>query len=423
MRGTVDEKAQSCPECSTEVRTDPRFTAWCAACGWNVDPGEPEERPGRLEGLRRSLARQHGEALLAEVSADGDPRPRRDAAAVLAYAVALAIHGATIALLGTGVLLVILGWGTALPVVGVILLLLAWLLRPRFGRLPDDAPVLHRAEAPQLFALVDEIASVVGTTGVHAIALTTDVNASVTTYGARRRRLLTIGLGLWEITTPQQRIALLGHELGHYANGDTRQGLVIANALQSLATWRYLMRPISHPTVPEMALNVLYLLPYGAAQGLLMLLDQLTMRAKQRAEYLADAAAARAGSSEAAVALMDRLLVTDSAETLLLRMSNAGQVIRAQDAERREPWRDLWDQLAAHVDSIPEHEYERQRRVGILRGHSVDSTHPPTHLRRACLLARPAVAAAVVADDERQHALDTELAPSRARLARHVLAR
>lgn len=182
MRGTVDEKAQSCPECSTEVRTDPRFTAWCAACGWNVDPGEPEERPGRLEGLRRSLARRHGEALLAEVSADGDPRPRRDTAAVLAYAVALAIHGATIALLGTGVLLVILGWGTALPVVGVILLLLAWLLRPRFGRLPDDAPVLHRAEAPQLFALVDEIASVVGTTGVHAIALTTDVNASVTTY-------------------------------------------------------------------------------------------------------------------------------------------------------------------------------------------------------------------------------------------------
>ncbi|MER7685283.1 M48 family metallopeptidase [Streptomyces sp. NPDC097610] len=388
-----------------------------------MDPGEPEERPGRLEGLRRSLARQHGETLLAEVSADGAPRPRRDTAAVLAYAVALAIHGATIALLGTGVLLVILGWGTALPVVGVILLLLAWLLRPRFGRLPDDAPVLHRAEAPQLFALVDEIASVVGTSGVHAIALTTDVNASVTTYGVRRRRLLTIGLGLWEITTPQQRIALLGHELGHYANGDTRHGLVIANALQSLATWRYLMRPISHPTVPEMALNVLYLVPYGAAQGLLMLLDQLTMRAKQRAEYLADAAAARAGSSEAAVALMDRLLVTDSAETLLLRMSNAGQVIRAQDADRREPWRDLWDQLAAHVDSIPEHEYERQRRAGVLRGHSVDSTHPPTHLRRACLLARPAVAAAVVADDERRHAIDAELASSRARLARQVLAR
>lgn len=98
-------------------------------------------------------------------------------------------------------------------------------------------------------------------------------------------------------------------------------------------------------------------------------------------------------------------------------------MIRAQDAERREPWRDLWDQLAAHVDSIPAHEYERQRRAGILRGHSVDSTHPPTHLRRACLLARPAVAAAVVTDDERQHTLDTELATSRARLARQVLAR
>jgi hypothetical protein len=37
--------------------------------------------------------------------------------------------------------------------------------------------------------------------------------------------------------------------------------------------------------------------------------------------------------------------------------------------------------------SIPAHEYERLRRVGARRGHSVDSTHPPTHLRRTCLLA------------------------------------
>lgn len=56
---------------------------------------------------------------------------------------------------------------------------------------------------------------------MHAVAVNGETNASVSTYGLRRRRLLTIGLGLWEILGTGQRIALLGHELGHYANGDT----------------------------------------------------------------------------------------------------------------------------------------------------------------------------------------------------------
>lgn len=83
---------------------------------------------------------------------------------------------------------------------------------------------------------------------MHAIVVTPAVDASVTTYGIRRRRLLKLGLGLWEITGPQQRIALLGHQLGHYANGDMRHGLVVANALRSLNMWLYLMEPIRNPT-------------------------------------------------------------------------------------------------------------------------------------------------------------------------------
>ncbi|MGJ3561444.1 hypothetical protein ACR6C2_37090 [Streptomyces sp. INA 01156] len=42
-------------------------------------------------------------------------------------------------------------------------------------------------------------------------------------------------------------------------------------------------------------------MPYSLLQGMLMLLDQLTLRATQRAEYLADSVAARAGSTEVAV--------------------------------------------------------------------------------------------------------------------------
>lgn len=420
MLDTLEQNVRPCPECGAEIRTDQRFVPWCAACDWNVDPGEAEEPPGRLEKLRREPARRYGEKLLAEVTTGEALRPRRDLPGVLAFVIALAVHGVTVALAVAGLLLVLLGWGSALPALGALFLVLAGVLRPRFGRLPDE-PVLHRADAPELFALIDEVAEVAGTTGVHAVVVTDDVNAAVTTYGVRQRRLLVLGLGLWEITTPQQRIALLGHELGHYANGDMRHGLITGNALRSLTTWWYLLDRIPHPTLGEAALNALYLLPRWAVQGVLMLLDHLTLRDTQRGEYLADSFAARAGSTEAAVALMDRLLVGGSARSALLREANSTQVGRPGDPARKDAWRGLWERLAAHMDSIPESEYERQRRFSAQRGHSVDSTHPPTHLRRARLLTAAPEAAAVVADAGRQAGLDAELAGARERLARRIL--
>ncbi|MER7191333.1 M48 family metallopeptidase [Streptomyces flaveolus] len=118
----------------------------------------------------------------------------------------------------------------------------------RAGRLPDDGPVLLRADAPELFALVDEVAGAVGTRSVDAVAVDGSVNAAVTTYGVRGRRLLVLGMPLWEVLTPEERIALLGHELAHDANGDTRNGLVVGAAVRTLSVWHHILQPLPHPT-------------------------------------------------------------------------------------------------------------------------------------------------------------------------------
>ncbi|WP_406453982.1 M48 family metallopeptidase [Streptomyces sp. NBC_00876] len=395
--------------------------AWCADCDWNVDPGEPQEPAGWLEERRRELARHHGERLLSEVSDGGALHPRQDLPGVLAFAFALAVHAVTAALVIGGLLLVVLGWGTGLPALGALCLLVAVPLRPRFGRLPEDGLLLVRDDAPELFALIDEIARAVGTTGVHTVAVDGEVNASVSTYGIRQRRLLTIGLGLWEVLTPQQRVALLGHELGHYANGDTRHGLVVGNAIRSLGSWLYMLARTEQPTLMEAAVNALFLLPRCAVLGALMLLDHLTLRAAQRSEYLADSWAARCGSTEAAAGLMDRLLVGESAAVTLLRESNSLQVGRRRGTESPEAWHGLWERLAAHMDSVPESEHERRRRCGALNGHSVDSTHPPTHLRRTRLLASASLPAAVTVDATRRTALQAELSAARDKVARRVM--
>ncbi|MFF1452199.1 M48 family metallopeptidase [Streptomyces sp. NPDC058274] len=400
---------------------DPRFGAWCAECGWNVDPGAAEPEPGRIDALRRRLARRHGQHLLAEMTEDEAARPRRDASGVLAHTIALAVHGSTVALAVAGALLVVLGWSTvSQPVIGVVLILLAIALRPRFASLPDDAPVLHRTDAPRLFALVDEVAAAVGTTGVHAVVIGPEANASVGLVGVRQRRVLYLGLALWEVLTPQQRVALLGHELGHYAHGDLRHAKIVGSALRSLALWCYVLAPAQSPTFLERLGNVLLLVPRGLAHCLLMLLDRLTMQASQRAEYLADRAAARAASTEAVAELLDRLLLIDSVEMELRRESVLAQT-GIGGRSRSDAGQGLWERLADHVGSVPEREYERLRRASTARGHSVDTTHPPTHARRQCVSEGKHQPALVRFDDNTPAEIAAELAAPRTRVARQVI--
>ncbi|MFD0314718.1 M48 family metallopeptidase [Streptomyces flavalbus] len=398
-----------------------RFTAWCAGCGWNVDPeGGPDEPAGRGERVRRRLARRHGERLLADLTEDG-VRPVRDVFGVLSYGIALAVHAVTVVLAVGGVVSLVSGSGFWGVVGGVLALGVAWTLRPRLGRLPRDGIVLRRADAPELFALVDEVARAVGTRSVDAIVVDAELNASVMTLGVRGR-MLTLGVPLWEVLTPDERVALLGHELGHFVNGDTRHGLVVGSALRSLTVWHDYFLPYRHPGTFFEVLTNLVALPFRLATGaLLTLLDLVALRASQRGEYLADSAAARAGSTGAAVGLMDRLLVADPVEIALRREINSrrmnGRGRRGAEAASA----GLWEALAAYAAEVPESEYERRRRVGALRGHSVDSTHPPTHLRREYLLRIRPETGTVVTDGAREGRIAAELAGARARVARELV--
>ncbi|MFG3156980.1 M48 family metallopeptidase [Streptomyces sp. NPDC048219] len=416
------ETTQPCPDCGTQIRGDSRFTLWCAACDWNVDPGRPQPDTGRLERAARALARRHGEQLLTEMLSRLDARPRRDASAVAATMLALSVHGITLALAISGIWCLVAGWGGIGMVAGLVLVALAWLLAPRVGRMPDDRPVLLRADAPELFALVDEVAGAVGTRSVDAITVDGSINAAVTTYGLRGRRLLMLGMPLWEVLTPEERIALLGHELAHYANGDMRNGLVVGTAVRTLSVWHHILQPLPHPTGLEIIVNALYVLPRLLIAGLLVLLVRLTSRAGVRAEYLADRLAARTASTPAAVGLMDRLLITDSLDVRLRTEANRaalggpGSTRKATDRAD-----ELWGMLTAYAASIPEHEYERQRRAGARRGHQVDTTHPPTHLRRACLLAGQPHTATVTPQAHQSELIATELAAARTQVARRLL--
>ncbi|WP_327718981.1 hypothetical protein OG381_28810 [Streptomyces sp. NBC_00490] len=117
---------------------------------------------------------------------------------------------------------------------------------------------------------------------------------------------------------------------------------------------------------------------------------------------------------------MDRLHVTESVETTLYREAN-GRRMRGSGRTTSADAEGLWEALTRHMDSVPESEVERQRRAGARRGHSVDATHPPTHLRRRLLLAGPPLPASVKADAERARRIAAELSGPRAEVARELV--
>lgn len=238
-------------------------------------------------------------------------RPRVTAATVAARVVAVAILAGTLALAGGGAVLAVRERSNPFAVaIGVVLLLTAVAARPRLGRVPTKG-VIVRERAPELHALVDEVAGSLRVRRPDVVAIDAELNASWAVVGVRRQRVLTLGLPLWLALGRQARVALLAHELAHERNGDSSRGLVLGSSLDALAAIYTTLSPHGYDGLGPLgdlasALGALLALPVRAvlwAQATLVLGDS------QRAEYLADALAADVAGTDAQIALQEALLL------------------------------------------------------------------------------------------------------------------
>ncbi|MET7682125.1 M48 family metallopeptidase [Streptomyces sp. NPDC005423] len=394
---------------------DEGYPAWCDACDWNVAPGLfPHHTDGpdtTWAELAPATGTETGTAVFEELVRTGTEarRARLSPTRLASYGLALLVHGLSPAVLAAGLALLARNWPhPRAAATGAALALLSPLLRPRHPRLTTTMPRLRRPDAPRLFRLLDAVAGELGTRGVDEIVLDPFFNAAVTSYGVRRR-VLHLGLGLWYVLTPQQRVALFGHELGHFANGDTRHGLTVGTALHTLRTWAHLLRPERRR---HRAAGLPLVLPHRVVQWALGLLNRLSLHGFPRREYLADDLAARVASTEAALGLAEMLLHAQNVEEELGRLATDEE---APGDER------LWSCLAEYAAAVPPREHQRLRRVSELTWQHLDTTHPPTHLRMALLGRRGPSASRVVCDARTARAVERELRPAARRLAGTVV--
>jgi Zn-dependent protease with chaperone function len=356
-----------------------------------------------------SRAGFHADRLLARTGLDDVP-PRWRLRLLLAVSAALVL--ALAASLTAAAWLFVAGSGPGSFLLGVLLLVLAWLLRPRVGRLKRlvaDGDRVSARQAPALHAVIGRIAAAVEAPAPDVLVLDYSWNAAAATAGFRQTRVLFLGVPLLLALSPQQIVALIGHELGHFRH-DTGPALLTRPALTVFGGLSALFRPPRGSAI-DRGLGGLYALMFLLYQvvggtislllyGVHLALHLVAAPDGRRAELRADAMAARAAGTVAALEVIDLL-------PLLPELSRYVQHHVPEDRLAGEHWRGL-------LSAVRDREQERapMRRQLTNRTHaSLFASHPAPGRRHEWLGRRPVEQPSVVLDAETGAAIQRELGP------------
>ncbi len=419
----------ACPRCGSDLTLAvPGSLPWCGTCEWNLDVHDKRLAPWRGTVLLGRWGFRRGAVLddraRERLQADpGAPAPARTRGEVWLTALTGLLAVVFVALL------LYLAWlvlGTDLPV-GVRLLLalpavaLLLLLRPVVPTLPKGLAVGADA-APELHALIRDVADAVGAPPPDVVAIDSSINAGVAQVGWRQQSLLVIGMPLWLTLPRAARLSVLAHEMGHLVGGDPlrmRRTLPArtfgARAVAATGGRNPWSRAFSGgASAAEQGGGLLGFVIHGAvavvnvvAATVQLLVDSVAMPDSRLAEYRADLVAVRVAGTRAFL---------ESFETSLV----AHYV-----------WEDLWH-IAPRIE--PD-DLERSAAVGLetaasrvraerqLTRRTTDlwSTHPSADQRMRLVESLPTTEPTLTVSDERWQRVDAELAPWRRRTHRALL--
>jgi heat shock protein HtpX len=409
-----------CTKCGWAVVSERGAEPWCPRCGWNIDCYEPQRRRRELrwtwaDRFSFEAAYDLNERQFATLSGHPVGKPPFSLAKVSLMLISLVLLACVAGLAGLGVWLIVGIGGLFADVIGLICVFIAFILRPRFGKLGKYAEPLDPGDFPALDRLIGQVASEIGARRPQVLLLDMTFNASSGSYGLRRRRFLSLGLPLWLSLSPQEQVALLTHELGHFVNGDVRRGPMTRFAFQALGTLSAITRPESGQSRynrgnlgfgrgSSMAImGDLLARPILAASSALFSFLQLGIewigvRASHHAEYAADSMAARVAGSTATASLLDTLMLGDVCMTMLRR----GVLHESSPAA----WRNAV--AAGRVELIPR--LERLRQLTMRDSASMGATHPPSGLRARLVESRERESAKIVLTDVEAAAIDADMA-------------
>lgn len=412
----LQESSTSCPRCGAAIPVGASHEiAWCDRCDWNVIPESRREKPTLLEEIYKKLGKKFSKKLFEKVRRDASLAPALTIPKTLAYTICLSVHGITLGIFVLGVYLLVWRWpnGWAL-FFGIVCLGIVYVLRIRPVRWPKNT--VSRSDYPALYGLLDRMAKELGTPPVSGLIIDEEYNASIAEIGIRGRKLVTLGLPLFSVLTPQERIALLGHEFGHGLNRDSRRGFVFWTTLCTLESWYKILKPdyLWRPGTGFFGLKMVpgHAFMYGLATVVRLLLSgmlHLVWHESQRAEYLADLTAARLGSTQVTVGAWEKL---DYGECLWPTVQDVALNGRKDG---------VYHLLNEKIKGLSEREKERLRRKNRIYGSQLDATHPPTAYRIEFLKSHPVDQPRFVLSTKEHDAIEREISGLKAEMQRRLI--
>ena len=163
-----------------------------------------------------------------------------------------------------------------------------WSILPRVDRFVPPGPSITGDDAPELLAVLNEVAQRTAQAMPDHVYLVGDVNAFVTqrggVMGIGGRRVMGIGLPLMQSLTVQELRAVIAHEFGHYHSGDV-----------AIGPWIYKTRAAIGRTIARLSNSVLQRV--FVAYGNMFL--RTTHAVSRRQEIIADEVAASAAGATA----------------------------------------------------------------------------------------------------------------------------
>lgn len=390
-----------CPSCNAALPETGKFPMWCPACNWNVEAEHSivEWKYSAFNRLVFRIRARHSAQRYEELIAR-EPhslRPRLTAGKVATYAIAAAVNLIPFALAALAISMIYANWPSISAMVwGAIILFAAWALLPAKDQMPKN--LLSRERAPRLYQLVDKVAAANGARPVHSLVVEAEFGASYQEVGLLRRPIVTIGLPLWAVLNPQERIAILSHEFAHGTNRDSITHGFVARAIQTLARLADTLAP-SYDDFFSLIMSPVLAVLSGIFRGLAMLMLELFWQRSQDAEFRADYSASRVAGSEA----MQHALRKTSFSAYLTQVLDP--------VSYRDDWqgKSIFPEFKAFVASLPPIELERLRRADELQTFEKKSSHPP-RWARVRFLQRHASQPSLVADADEMALIDKELA-------------
>ncbi|MBR7834477.1 M48 family metalloprotease [Actinospica durhamensis] len=403
---------------------DARFIRWCLRCADGADP-YPPERTGRQQ---RRLAReaQRSVELFATLQTAKNLRPS-SALGVWVKVFSLIVHLVGVLVVAAPVFWLVSGGPAGLAWATIVFACVTFLaVRPRVPRRLKADYGFGREDAPHLYALLDRCAAQLGCRTPDRVAVGPQFNASTGRAGLAQRSYLRIGAPLWTVLTGPERVALLGHELGHQVNGDSTRSLLALSAHGSLTEWTRLLHPRQDSgerrttrrmmytrsrfgsaglaaLLTPIVMAVVFLPFFAVAVGCQSALERLALLCGQRAEYLADELGARLAGTDASLGLCTKLTLGPSCTAFL------GARRLAKSKAKPDP-STLWADFRGYVESMPDTEIQRRLIVDRVHNTRTDRTHPAGHLRLALLRERPQLPGTLRVTDAEWAAIDAELA-------------